>query len=153
MELDTTLPSLDNYRVGTKNSFLIRTNLIPTIECQLWRGEGVRGQDIGLRRLKSKNGCNERSFIFCKQSKFKLKIPQRQDNAGAVCNSGMGMLFLCIYVFYIISLRGVMNFFFSCMIHHAWYMMHDARCMMQDARCTMHSARYIIHDGCLVVFA
>ena len=38
MELDTTLPSLDNYRVGigTKNSFLIRTNLIPTIECQLF---------------------------------------------------------------------------------------------------------------------
>ena len=31
-----------------------------------------------------------------------MKIPQRRDNAGAVCNSGMGMLFLCIYVFYII---------------------------------------------------
>ena len=27
------------------------------------------------------------------------KMPQRRDNAGAVCNSGMGMLFLCIYVF------------------------------------------------------
>ena len=41
-----------------------------------------------------------------------IRMPQRRDNAGAVCNSGMGMLFLCIYGFYIISLRGVMNFFF-----------------------------------------
>ena len=30
-------------------------------------------------------------------------MPQRRDNAGAVCNSGMGMLFLCIYFLYIIS--------------------------------------------------
>ena len=51
-------------------------------------------------------------------SKSSKKMPQRRDNAGAVCNSGMGMLFLCIYVFYIISLRGVMNFF-SCIIHDA----------------------------------
>ena len=58
-------------------------------------------------------------------------MPQRRDNAGAVCNSGMGMLFLCIYVFYIISLRGMMNFFFMhntwCMMHDAWFTMHDAR--------------------------
>ena len=39
------------------------------------------------------------------------KMPQRRDNAGAVCNSGMGMLFLCIYLFYIISLRGGVEFF------------------------------------------
>ena len=56
--------------MGAKNSFLIRASLIPTIEWQLWRGEG--GQDIGLRRLKFKNGCNERSFIFCKQSKLNV---------------------------------------------------------------------------------
>ena len=66
---------------------------------------------------------------------LKTKMPQRRDNAGAVSNSGMGMLFLCIYLFYIISLRGVLNFF-----------MHDAWCIMQDARC-------IIHDGGLVFFS
>ena len=45
-----------------------------------------------------------------------IKMPQRRDNAGAVCNSGMGMLFLCVYVFYIISLRGCWIFF----MHDAW---------------------------------
>ena len=38
-------------------------------------------------------------------------MPQRRDNAGAVCNSGMGMLFLCIYLFYLISL--ILYFYFS----------------------------------------
>ena len=47
-------------------------------------------------------------FLFAEQ-----KMPQRRDNAGAVCNSGMGMLFLCIYFFYIISLRGGVEFFFD----------------------------------------
>ena len=28
---------------------------------------------------------------------YRTKMPQRRDNAGAVCNSGMSMLFLCIY--------------------------------------------------------
>ena len=35
---------------------------------------GGGGQDIRLRRLKLKNGCNERSFIFFKQSKYNVKI-------------------------------------------------------------------------------
>ena len=75
-------------------------------------------------------------------------MPQRRDNAGAVCNSGMGMLFLCIYVFYIISLRGVMNFFF---MHNTWCMMHDAWCMMHDARCTMYHAIPMTHDRTHIV--
>ena len=33
-----------------------------------------RSREIRLRRLKSKNRCHERSFIFAIQSKFKLKI-------------------------------------------------------------------------------
>ena len=48
--------------VGAQNSFFIRTSLVPKSETQLWRGEG--GQNMGLRRHKFKNGCNERSFIF-----------------------------------------------------------------------------------------
>ena len=32
-----------------------------------------------------------------KMKSLNRKMPQRRDNAGAVCNSGMGMLFLCIY--------------------------------------------------------
>ena len=52
------------------------------------------------------------SVPMCVDGSLPKKMPQRRDNAGAVCNSDMGMLFLCIYVFYIISLRGVMNFFF-----------------------------------------
>ena len=39
------------------------------------------------------------------------KMSQRRDNDGAVCNYGMGMLFLCIYLFYIISLGGDVEFF------------------------------------------
>ena len=38
-----------------------------------------------------------------------LKNAAKRDNAGAVCNSGMGMLFLYIYFFTIISLRGVLH--------------------------------------------
>ena len=37
------------------------------------------------------------------------KKAAKRDNAGAVCNSGMGMLFLYIYFFTIISLRGVLH--------------------------------------------
>ena len=54
------------------------------------------------------------------------KMPQRRDNAGAVCNSGMCMLFSCIESF---TLGG--DFFIY----------------------TMHDAPFKIHDGCLVVFA
>ena len=64
--------------VGAQNSLLIRATLMYTIESQLGRGEG--GQDIGLRRLKSKNGCNERSFIFCKQSKFNVKNKKKYQS-------------------------------------------------------------------------
>ena len=69
-------------------------------------------------------------------------MPQRRDNAGTVSNScmGMGMLFLCIYLFYIISLRGVLIFFVDawCLMHDAWCMIHDALCMVHDAWCMMH---------------
>ena len=40
---------------------------------------------------------------------FSKKNAAKRDNAGAVCNSGMGMLFLYIYFFTIISLRGVLH--------------------------------------------
>ena len=44
---------------------------------ELGRGRASRvgrSREIRLRRLKSKNRCHERSFIFAIQSKFKLKI-------------------------------------------------------------------------------
>ena len=44
-----------------------------------------------------------------------LKMPQRRDNAGAVCNFGMGMLFFCIYFSYFF-MGGV---YFLCMMHDA----------------------------------
>ena len=44
------------------------------------------------------------------------KMPQRRDNAGAVCNSGMGILFLCISFFLHYFFEGGVDFFF----------MHDA---------------------------
>ena len=57
--------------MGTQSSFLIRASLSHTIEFQLWRGKG--GKDRGCRRLKFKNECNQRSFIFCKQFNFNVK--------------------------------------------------------------------------------
>ena len=67
-------------------------------------------------------------------------MPQRHDNAGAVCNSGMGILFLCISFFaiYVISLRGVLIFF----MHDAWFMMHDAWY-------TMHNTWWMFSRLCL----
>ena len=43
--------------------------------------------------------CSIRAYAYTgyTQDVFTNKMPQRRDNAGAVCNSGMGMLFLCIY--------------------------------------------------------
>ena len=77
---------------------------------------------------------------------LKKKCRTRRDNAGAVCNSGMGILFLCSYFFYIISLRGDVEFFL-CMMHDAWCMMHDSWCMIHDAWCMMHDAWCMMHDA------
>ena len=51
----------------------------------------------------------------------------------------------CFYVFtsfYIISLRGGVEFFFD-----AWCMMYDAWCMMYDVWCMMHDTWPIMYDG------
>ena len=54
----------------------------------------------------------ERNFGECDTFVvFSLKMLQRRDNAGAVCNSGMGMLFLCIYFFLHYFFEGGVEFF------------------------------------------
>ena len=64
--------------VGTQNSFLIRASLFHTFQFQMWRCEA--GKDRGFRRLKFKNECNQRSFIFCKQSNFNVKKQRQISN-------------------------------------------------------------------------
>ena len=81
--------------------------------------------------------------LYCVSGVTTKKCRTRRDNAGAVCNSGMGMLFLFNLIFYMIFFKEGGFIFF---INDAWWMMHDAWCIMHDAWCK-------IHNGCLVVLA
>ena len=77
------------------------------LKISFWNGGGrLLGLDRGDFPLRGEQ-CNMNIF---ENSNIRKKMPQRRDNAGAVCDSGIGMLFLnCQFLTYRRLLRQKMG--------------------------------------------